>query len=51
MLSASTFGPVEEAGHLDINAAGKFDEALASLEAYVYRISKGDDLEKKFETV
>ena len=50
VLSASTFGPVEEAELLDREAAKRFDEALASLEAYVYRVSKGDDLEKKFET-
>lgn len=51
VLSASTFGPVEESAHLEADEAKKFDEALASLEAYVYRVSKGDDLEKKFETV
>ena len=51
VLSASTFGQVEEGEYLDKEAAEKFDEALAGLEAYVYRISKGDNLEKKFETV
>ena len=51
VLSASTFGPVEETESLDAQAAKRFDEALASLEAYAYRVSKGDDLEKKFEIV
>lgn len=51
VLSVSTFGPVEEAAQLDVDAARRFDEALANLEAYVYRVSKGDDLEKKFETI
>ncbi|MBU4311641.1 MAG: DUF58 domain-containing protein [Candidatus Omnitrophica bacterium] len=51
VLSTSTFGPVEESAQLDADAARRFDEGLASLEAYVYRVSKGDDLEKKFETV
>lgn len=51
VLATSTFGPAEEHEYLDIEGAKKFDEALASLEAYVYRISKGDELEKKFETV
>ncbi len=51
VLALSTFGQAEEAEHLDVEAAKKFDEALASLEAYVYRVSKGDDLEKKFEAV
>jgi len=50
-LSSSTFGYAEESKYLDIEDAKKFDEALAGLEAYVYRISKGDDLEKKFEMV
>jgi uncharacterized protein (DUF58 family) len=51
VLSASTFGPLEESEQLDVESAKRFDEALATLEAYVYRVSKGDDLEKKFETV
>lgn len=51
VLSASTFGPIEESESLDKEAAKRFDEALAGLEAYVYRVSKGDDLEKKFETI
>ncbi|NQV04792.1 MAG: DUF58 domain-containing protein [Candidatus Omnitrophica bacterium] len=51
VLSASTFGPIEEAESLDKEAAKRFDEALASLEAYAYRVSRGDDLEKKFEIV
>jgi uncharacterized protein (DUF58 family) len=51
VLSVSTFGPLEEYEQLDAEAAKRFDEALATLEAYVYRVSKGDDLEKKFETV
>ncbi len=50
-LSSSTFGHTEEIKYLDIEDAKRFDEALAGLEAYVYRISKGDDLEKKFETL
>jgi len=51
VLSTSTFGQIEESEYLDVEQAKRFDEALAGLEAYVYRISKGDDLEKKFETV
>ncbi|MFC1624107.1 DUF58 domain-containing protein [Candidatus Omnitrophota bacterium] len=51
VLSASTFGHVAEGEYLDADAARKFDEALANLEAHVYRISKGDKLAKKFETV
>ncbi len=50
-LSSSTFGHTEESKYLDAEEVKRFDEALAGLEAYVYRISKGDDLEKKFETV
>lgn len=50
VLSTSTFGKVEDEEYLDVEKAKKFDEALAGLEAYVYRVSKGDDLEKKFET-
>ncbi len=50
VLATSTFGQTEESEHLDAEGAKRFDEALASLEVYVYRISKGDDLEKKFET-
>ncbi|PJC48534.1 MAG: hypothetical protein CO035_02985, partial [Candidatus Omnitrophica bacterium CG_4_9_14_0_2_um_filter_42_8] len=49
VLSSSTFGHTEESEYLDSEGAKKFDEALAGLEAHVYRISKGDDLEKKFE--
>lgn len=49
VLSSSTFGHTEESEYLDSEGAKRFDEALASLDAYVYRISKGDDLEKKFE--
>ena len=51
MLATSTFGKTEEGEYLDQEAAKRFDETLAGLEAYVYRIGKGDDLEKKFETV
>ena len=51
VLSSSTFGHTEESEYLSIEDAKRFDEALAGLEAYVYRISKGDDLEKKFEMV
>lgn len=51
VLATLTFGHTGEGEHLDAEAAAKFDEALASLEAYVYRVSKGDELEKKFETV
>jgi len=51
VLSMSTFGHTEESEYLDAEGAKRFDEALAGLEAYVYRISKGDDLEKKFEVV
>ena len=51
VLSASTFGQIEEGEYLDTEAAKRFDETMAGLEAYVYRISKGDDLEKKFEIV
>ncbi|MBU1852506.1 MAG: DUF58 domain-containing protein [Candidatus Omnitrophica bacterium] len=51
VLSTATFGESEELVFLDTEAAKKFDEALAGLEAYVYRISKGDNLEKKFELV
>ena len=51
VLSTSTFGQGDEGEYLDSEAAKKFDEGLANLEAYVYRISKGDDLEKAFETV
>jgi len=49
VLSSSTFGHTEESEYLDSEGAKKFDEALAGLEAHVYRISKGDDLEKSFE--
>lgn len=51
VLSSSTFGHIEDGQYLDVEEARRFDEALAGLEAYVYRIAKGDDLEKKFETV
>ena len=51
VLSSSTFGHAEDVEYLDAESAKKFDEALAGLEAYVYRVAKGDDLEKKFETV
>jgi len=51
VLSSSTFGHMEESEYLDAEGAKRFNEALAGLEAYVYRISKGDDLEKKFEMV
>ncbi len=51
VLSASTFGPIKEGTYLDTEAAKMFDEALAGLEAHVYHISKGDDLEKKFEII
>lgn len=51
VLSSSTFGHIEDGQYLDVEEARRFDEALAGLEAYVYRIAKGDDLEKKFETM
>jgi len=51
VLSTSTFGYAEGVEHLSTEDANRFDEALMGLEAYVYRISKGDDLEKKFEAV
>lgn len=51
VLAASTFGPIEEKDFLDAGRTAKFDEALAGLEAHVYKISKGEDLEKKFETL
>jgi len=51
VLATSTFGKAEEGEYLDQEAAKRFDETLAGLEAYVYRISKGDDLDKKFEVV
>ena len=51
VLSSSTFGHTEESEYLDAEGAKKFDEALASLEAHVYRITKGDNLEKMFETI
>jgi len=51
VLSSSTFGPLKEYEHLDADEVKRFDEGITMLEAYVYRISKGDDLEKKFETV
>lgn len=50
VLSTSTFGYMKEDEYLDVESAKKFDEALANLEAYVYKVSKGDDLEKNFET-
>ena len=51
VLATSTFGRAEEGEYLDPEGAKRFDESLAGLEAYVYRISKGDDLKKKFETI
>ena len=51
VLSSSTFGHTEESEYLDAEGAKRFNEALAGLEAHVYRISKGDDFEKKFETI
>ncbi|MFH1854266.1 MAG: DUF58 domain-containing protein [Candidatus Omnitrophota bacterium] len=51
VLAASTFGHMAEEKYLNIEESKRFDEALANLEAIVYRISKGDDLEKKFEAV
>lgn len=50
VLATSTFGHMAEEEYLDIEDAKRFDDALANLEAIVYRVSKGDDLEKKFET-
>lgn len=50
-LSSSTFGYKEGVEYLDEQGVKGFDEALAGLEAHVYRVSKGDDFEKKFETV
>ena len=51
VLATLIFGPIEEKDFLDAERARKFDEALAGLEAHVYKISKGEDLEKKFETL
>jgi len=51
VLSSSTFGHIEESEYLDAEGAKRFDEALAGLEAHVYRISKGDDFEKNFEAI
>ena len=51
VLSSSTFGHTEESEYLDAEGVKRFNEALAGLEAHVYRISKGDDFEKKFETI
>jgi uncharacterized protein (DUF58 family) len=51
VLSSSTFGHAEGIEYLDSEAAKRFDEALMGLEAHVYRVAKGDDLEKKFEMV
>lgn len=50
VLAVSTFGHMPEEEYLDIDGVKRFDENLANLEAVVYRVSKGDDLEKKFET-
>ena len=51
VLSTSTFGYTEESEYLDVEGAKRFDEALVGLEAYVYRVSKGDNLERIFEAV
>lgn len=51
MLASSTFGYSEESEYLDAAGAKKFDEALAGLEAHVYKISKGDKLDRIFEAV
>ena len=51
VLASSTFGHTEDIEYLDDIDAKKFDEALAGLEAHVYKISKGDKLEKIFETL
>lgn len=51
ILSSSTFGQMEEGAYIAPEEAKKFDEFLANLEAYVYRVAKGDDLEKKFEVL
>jgi len=51
VLSVFTFGHTEDSEYLDAEGAKKFDEALASLEAHVYKISKGDNLEKIFEVI
>jgi len=51
VLASSTFGYEEEREYLDAEGAKKFDEALAGLEAHVYKISKGDKLDKIFEAV
>ncbi|MFC1621203.1 DUF58 domain-containing protein [Candidatus Omnitrophota bacterium] len=51
VLATSTFGRLAEGDYLDLEAARKFDETLAGLEGYAYRIARGDDLEKKFEMV
>jgi uncharacterized protein (DUF58 family) len=51
VLSSFTFGHTEDSEYLDAEGARKFDEALASLEAHVYKVSKGDNLEKIFEVV
>jgi uncharacterized protein (DUF58 family) len=49
VLASLTFGHAEESEYLDAESAKKFDEALAGLEAHVYKVSKGDNLEKIFE--
>ena len=50
VLFASTFGEVEPS-YIDQSRAKRFEEALVNLEAHVYRVAKGDNLEKKFETI
>jgi len=51
VLVGSTFGYDEKNEYLDAEGVKVFDEVLAGLEAHVYRISKGDKLDKQFETV
>ncbi len=52
VFAAQTFGKLQEEDiekHYDKESSKKFDDLLLSLEARVYRVSKGDKLEEKFE--
>ncbi len=49
VLNTSTFG-ILKGGFQDLQNLRDFEDSLANLEAYQYRISKGEDLEKAFET-
>lgn len=48
LVCVATFGQIKEGDYLTKEDEKRFEETLANLEAYVYRIAKGDDLEKKF---